>query len=123
GMAGCHPRGDDAAGELEERAVVVGFLRPADQEAAEAVEPGVSAFDHPAARTEAGGGLELLLLFAAGADVWREPVLVDQLVDLAVVVALVEADPLRLIGGGVRALDQDAVERCAEELEVVHVRS
>ena len=39
---------DQAAGELEEREVVLGFLRPADQKATIAVEPGVARLDDPA---------------------------------------------------------------------------
>ena len=46
--------GDQAAGELEQGAVVLGLLRPADEQAAEAVEPGVGALDDPAACAEAG---------------------------------------------------------------------
>jgi hypothetical protein len=45
---------DQAAGELEEREVVLGFLRPADQERAVAVEPGVAGLDDPAAGAPAG---------------------------------------------------------------------
>jgi hypothetical protein len=40
---------DQAAGELEEREVVLGFLRPADQKGTVAVEPGVAGLDDPAA--------------------------------------------------------------------------
>lgn len=103
--------------------MVVGFLRPADQQPAETIEPGVGSFDYPAARAEASGGFELFLFLAAGADVRGEPVLAGQREDLGVVVALVEADPLWLPRRGVWPLDQDAFERRAEELEVVDVRS
>jgi hypothetical protein len=71
--------------------VVVGLLAPADEQAAEAVEPGVGALDDPAAGAEAGVAFELFLLLAAGADVAGEAELVEELVDLRVVVALVEA--------------------------------
>jgi hypothetical protein len=40
---------DQSAGELEEGEVVFGFLRPADQEGAVAVQPGVAGLDYPAA--------------------------------------------------------------------------
>ena len=103
--------------------MVCEFLAPAGEEAAEAVEPGVGAFDHPAARSEAGLVFELLLLFAAGADMTGECELDQQLVDGGVVVALVEAKPLLAAAFGVRAGDQDAFEGGAEELEVVDVRA
>ena len=71
--------GDEAAGELEEGEVVLFFLRPADQDAAVSVEPGVGRFDDPAARFPARGlGLELDLV-AAAADVRGEPVGADDL--------------------------------------------
>jgi len=38
---------DQAAGELEQGEVVLGFLRPTDQESAVAVEPGVAGLDDP----------------------------------------------------------------------------
>src|SRR5437763_1714152 len=82
--------------------MVVGLLRPADEQAAEAIEPGVRALDDPAAGAEACLPLERLLLFTAGADVRAEPVLADEFVDLRIVVPLVQADPLRLSGGDVR---------------------
>jgi hypothetical protein len=55
--------------------VVFGFFRPADREAAEAVEPGVGALDDPAAGAEAGLAFEFLPLLAAGADVRGESIL------------------------------------------------
>ena len=53
---------------MEHREVGVGALLPADEDAAEAVEPGVGALDDPAAGAEAGLALERLCLLAAGAD-------------------------------------------------------
>lgn len=57
---------------MEHGEVGVGAFLPADEDAAEAVEPGVGAFDHPAAGTEAGVAPELLLFLAAGTDVTGE---------------------------------------------------
>ena len=71
--------GDQAAGELEEGEVVLFFLRPADQDRAVAVEPGVGRFDDPAACFPAGRvGLEFDLV-AAAADLRRESVGADDL--------------------------------------------
>jgi len=58
---------DQAAGELEEREVVLGFLRPADQEGAVAVEPGVAGLNDPAAGPPAGSRPFELELVAAAA--------------------------------------------------------
>jgi len=48
---------DEAGGELDEGEVILGHLLPADEQAAEAVEPAVPDFDHPASRRVAGGAL------------------------------------------------------------------
>jgi hypothetical protein len=101
--------------------VIVGFLRPADEEAAEAVEPGVGALDDPAAGAEAGLALERLRFLAAGADVRGEAELVDERAHLVVVVALVQAEPLRPLRSGLRPLDRDRLDRLSDQLEVVQV--
>ena len=108
---------------MEHRQVGVGAFLPAGEDAAEAVEPGVGAFDDPATSAEAGLALDRLRLFAASADVGGEGELGGQLVHLGVVVALVEAQPLRLLRGRLGPRDRDAVERLPDELEVVQVRA
>ncbi len=59
------------------------------------MQPGVGALDDPAAGTEAGLTLERLRLLAAGADVGGKAKLARELMHLGVVVAAVEAEPLR----------------------------
>ena len=89
---------DQAAGELEEREVVLGFLRPADQEGAVAVEPGVAGLDDPAAGAPSRcRSLELELL-AAATDVGGVAATGRELVDPGVGVAAVEAEALRILG-------------------------
>ena len=80
---------------MEHCEVGVGAFLPAGEDAAEAVEPGVGAFDDPASCTEAGLAFDCLRLFAAAADMGCEAELVGELVDLGIVVAAVEAEPLR----------------------------
>jgi len=106
---------------VEHGEVGVGAFLPASEDAAEAVEPGVGAFDDPAPRSEAGLELDRLRLFAASADVGGEGELRDELVYLGVVVALVQAQPLPLLRGRLGPRDRDALERRAGELEVVQV--
>ena len=60
--------GDQSAGELEEGEVVLGFLRPADQEGAVAVQPGVAGFDDPTAGAPAGSGAFQAEFVAAATD-------------------------------------------------------
>ena len=95
---GCGAPGDEAAGEVEHREVKVGAFLPAGEDATEAVQPGVGALDDPAAGAEAGLALDCLGFLATAADVGGEAELGGELVHLWVVVALVEAQPVRLLG-------------------------
>jgi len=46
---------DEDGGELDQREVVVGLLLPTDEQATEAVEPGMGDFDDPAPGWMTGG--------------------------------------------------------------------
>jgi hypothetical protein len=87
------------------------LFRPADQEGAVAVEPGVAGLDDPAARAPAGGATLELDLFAAAAHVRREAALADQRAHALVVVAAIEAEALWPLLARRRPLDRDRVER------------
>jgi hypothetical protein len=103
--------GDQPAGELKQGEVVVGFLRPADQERPVAVEPGVAGLDDPATCPPAGSEDLELELVAATADVRRQAAAADQLVHPRIVVAAVKAEPLRQLRARLGALERDGVER------------
>jgi hypothetical protein len=77
----------------------------------------------PATGAEAGFAYECLGFLAASADVAGEPELGRELVHLGVVVAFVQAEPLRRLRGRHWALDRDRRQRGADELEVVQVRA
>lgn len=106
---------------MEHREVGVSAFLPAGEDAAEAVEPGVGALDDPAARSEAGLVFERLCFLAAADDVGGEAELFEQLAYFVVVVAAVEAEPLRLLRCRLGPLDRDRLERRACQLEVVAV--
>jgi hypothetical protein len=89
---------DQTAGELEQREVVLGFLRPADQERAVAVEPGMAGLDDPAPRAPPRRGAFELELVAAAADVRGVTAAGGELVDPRVGVAAVETQGLRVRG-------------------------
>jgi hypothetical protein len=101
--------------------VVAVFLRPADQDPAVAVEPGVGRFDDPASGAPSRDVELVGDLFAAGTDVWRELVFDNEFVALGVVVGLVETEALWRLGGRLGSLDRDRVERRLQELVVVAV--
>ena len=103
--------GDQSAGELQQGEVVLGFLRPADQERAVAVEPGVTGLDDPASGAPSRSAAFQFELVAAAADVRRVAATGGKLVDPGVGVAAVEAERLRTLGGRLGPIDRDRVER------------
>jgi hypothetical protein len=62
-------------------------------------------------------------LLPAGADMWREAVVGEQLADLLVVVGLVQAGALGIGLGRLGPVDRDRVERFLQQLVVVAVRA
>ena len=89
---------DQAAGELEQREVVLGFLRPADEQGTVAVEPGVAGLDNPTPGAPAGCSSFEFELVAAAADVGAVAAAGRELVDPGVGVAAVETEALQLLG-------------------------
>lgn len=90
--------------------MVLGLFRPADQQSPVAVQPGVTALDHPAAGLEVGIALLGVDLLAAGSQVQGQVALGGDLTGPGVVVALVETEPLRFLGGRFRSFDRDRVQ-------------
>lgn len=89
---------EQSARELQQREVVLGFLRPADQERAVSVEPGVTGLDYPAASVPVRPAALQLDFVAAAADVRLEAASGGEFTDPGVGVAAVEAQPLRIVG-------------------------
>jgi hypothetical protein len=89
---------DQAASELEQGEVVLGFLRPADQERAVAVEPGVAGLDDPAAGAPSRRGALQLALVASPTDVGGVAASGGEVADPRVDVAAVETEALRVLG-------------------------
>ena len=104
---------------MEHGEVGVGAFLPAGEDAAKAIHPGMGALDDPAAGAEAGLVLDRFRFFAAATNVGGETELVEQLAYFVVVVAAVEAEPLRSPPGRLGPADRDRLDRGAAELEVV----
>jgi hypothetical protein len=85
------------------------------------MKPGVGPLDHPAPSAQAGLVLERLGLLAARADVGSEAELGREPVHLGVVVAAVEAQPLRPLRRRAGPRDRDRLDGGAAELEVVQI--
>ena len=101
---------DQAAGELEEREVVLGFLRPADQQGAVAVEPVVTGFDDPTTGAPSRCGSFELELVGAATDVGGVAATGREVVDPGIGVATVETQGLRIVGGRLGPLDRNRVQ-------------
>ena len=107
---------------MEHGFVVFDFLRPANQHAAESIHPTVCSLHDPSARLESGSAFHGLHFFAARTDVVRHVELIRRLARLVIVIALVEAQVLRLTRRWLRSLDGNARDRLAQQFEVIHVR-
>ena len=101
--------------------MVLVLLRPADEDAAVAVEPRVTRLDHPVARSPVGVVLLEVDLLTASADVWCEFALCEQVADDGEVVGLVQTEALGIVLARVGALDRDRVERPLQQEVVVAV--
>lgn len=102
---------DQSASQLEQGEVVARLLRPADQEAAVSVEPGVAGLNDPAACSPVRIAKLLADLVAAAADVAGQPLLGDPFVHPGVVVATIETEPLRPSLARLGPRDRDRGER------------
>src|SRR5512143_948932 len=108
---------------MQKGQVVLGFLIPAHQNAAEAIHPAVPALYHPPTRFLAGLARHRLSFHATRANVSREAKLLQDGADLIVVIALVQAQALRLFCRWFRPLDQNALESCPHPFHLVAVRA
>jgi len=91
--------------------MVLGFLRPADQQGAVAIEPGVAGLHYPAASAPSRCRSFQPELVAAATDVGAVAANGRELVDPGVGVATVQAQALRILGRRFRPPDRDRVER------------
>src|SRR6476646_3083281 len=112
--------GNDGEGEVEQGEVVGRLLGPADQDGAEAVEPGMGALHHPAPRLGTGVTLGPGFL-APAAQVQREAEFRGQGTRLLIVEALIETEVLRLPAGRLWTPERDGFERLAHQLVIVAV--
>jgi hypothetical protein len=106
---------------VEHREVGVGAFLPTGEDATESAQPGMCAFDDPAAGADACFARQPFV--AARADVRGEAELVGEFAHLGIVVAAVEAEMLRPLLARLRPLDRDRLDRRPGELEVVYVRA
>src|SRR3954454_4023815 len=105
---------------MEQGEIVGGPLGPADQDGAEAVEPGMGALDDPTPRF----GLDVTLgpgFLAAALQVQREAEFFGQGARLVIIEALIEAEMLRALPGRLGARHRNCLQGLAHQLVVVAV--
>src|SRR5450432_1837243 len=84
---------------------------PANEDAPEPVHPAVRPLNDPSPCSDAGLAFEFLRFLTTGPQMKREPESDSEGAGLLVVVALVEAEPLRVSRGWPRATHRDALDR------------
>src|SRR2546428_8747248 len=107
---------------MQKTQIVTHLLVPADQYPSEAIHPTMGAFDDPPSRLETCLVLERLRLFSSCPDVGGEAKLVQEVSDFVIVIALIQAQPLRRVGSRVWALCSDTLNGLARHLKVIAVR-
>jgi hypothetical protein len=105
---------------VEQREVVGGLLGSADQNAAEAFQPRVCTFNHPAARLDSGMAFGMGL-FTAGAQMKGEAERRGQGTRLVIGEAFVKAEMLWSATGLLGSLDRDCLDALTHQPMVVGV--
>src|SRR5258706_4712863 len=108
---------------MKERQIICPFLLPADQEATRAVDPGMRAFDDPAARSIARSEVLFLLFSTSTADVRHVLTVFYLLEDHWIIVACIQTHVLRLRFGRIGTGDDDAVQGGTEKFHIMAVGS
>ena len=108
---------------MKQSQIILRFLFPTRQDAAEAVHPAMRAFHNPTASLEASFMLDRLGFFPPGSNVSGITKLSDQTSYLARIVSLIQRHTLRLFFCRFRTLYRDTFYRCLNHLAVMPIRS
>ena len=108
---------------MQKPSVVTGFLIPADQDTPEAVHPTMRPFHAPPPGFEARFLLERSGLFPPRTDVGSEAKLLQEGADLVIVIAFLQAQPLRCVGGRVESLPGKALNGGAGHCAIMAMRA
>src|SRR5262245_36730757 len=108
---------------MQKAQIVAYFLVPTDQDASEAIHPTMRAFHHPAPCFETGFLLESLSFFPARTDVRSEAKLLQEIPDLVIVVAFIQAQALRRLRGRVWPLGSHTLKSLTRHFEVIAIRA
>jgi hypothetical protein len=107
---------------MQKREVVLRLLVPANEQTAKAVHPGMCPLHHPTPRFEPRFPLDCFGLFPARTHMRRKAEFFQRCIDLIIVVASIQAHPLWLIRGRLWPCDDQAFDRCADQLHLMPIR-
>ena len=106
---------------MQKAKVVFGFLLPTDQNPAESVHPTVSAFNHPTSGSGASFPFERASFLAPRANMRREAKFNQDIPHFLVIVALVQADPLGMLGGGLGAFNHQTLDGLTHHFHIMPI--
>src|ERR687895_772367 len=106
---------------MQKPQIVACFLVPADQDASETIHPTLCALHHPPPGFDPGLLFEGLGLFPARPNVGGEAKLGQQIAHFVVVIALIQAHPLRGCRARLRPRDRDTLDGLSGHLEVITI--
>src|SRR5688572_4142867 len=108
---------------MQKPQVVACFLVPADHHTPEAIHPTRRALYDPSPRFETHLLFERLGFFPTCTEVGSEAKLFQEVPHLIIVIAFIQAHPLRRVGGRVWPLHGNALDGCAGHLEIIAIRA
>jgi len=106
---------------VQQPEIIFRLLLPADEDAAKAIHPAVSALNDPTPCLESRSALDRLGLFSTSANVRRVAEVPEQIANLIVVVSFVQAHVLLPIQFDFWTLYGNAEQRRFDQLEVVAI--
>src|SRR5262245_40618056 len=108
---------------MQKAQIVAHFLVPPDQDAPEAIHPTVCAFYHPPPGFAPRLCLQRLGFFPPCPDVGGEAKLLQEVSHLVIIVAFIQAQPLRRVGGWIGPLHSHTLDGLPSHLEILAVRT
>src|SRR5438067_125147 len=103
--------------------IVLWFFVPTDEQAAKAVHPGMCPFHDPTPCLETSLLFDGFGLLSAWADMGGKAEFVQDIAHLVVVVAFVQAHPLRVLLAWLGTLDDDAFDGRSHQFHIVAIGS
>jgi len=106
---------------MNQSQVILRFLFPSRQDAAEAVHPAVSSLHNPAACLETGLSFDRLSFFTTRLDVGRIAELLYQITHRVIVITFIQAHTLWMSSAGLGAFDRNTLQSRLHQLAIMPI--